>query len=98
MASATQRQLLDIMNNAVERARCEAAIRYGFDRHADPEQMTREQKVAADIRSVVSCYVQGSPFERRVAMPEMSRMSSKKVLAIFREVVEEPFRTKASCV
>jgi hypothetical protein len=96
MARLTSREVLDIMNDAVVRAGREADIRYGFDRHPNPDQMTPEQKVAADIRSVVSCYVQGLFFERRVAMPEMKRMSRKKILSIFRDVAEESYREYAN--
>lgn len=102
MAKLTQRRLLVAMNNAVERAGREADIRYGFDRHPNPEKMTSKQKVAADIRSLVSCYVQGISFERRLAMPELNRMPPNKILAIFRDIVEElsrihsPGRKKAT--
>lgn len=96
MAHLTQRQMLNAFHRAVEGASREAAIRYGLDRHSDPKKMTAEQKVAADIRSVISCYVQGTFFERRVAMPEVKRMSRLKVLAVFRDVAEESYREYAS--
>lgn len=96
MAQLSQRQLLDILNDAVERSSREAAIRYGLDRFSVPEKMTPEQKVAADIRSVISCYVQGLFFERRLAMPEMNRMSRKKILAIFRDVAAESYGEHAN--
>lgn len=92
MTHLTQRQILDAFHRAVEGASREAAIRYGLDRFQNPEKMTPEEKVAADMRSVISCYVRGIFFERRVAMPEMKRMSRKKILSIFRDVADESYR------
>jgi hypothetical protein len=89
MAELTQRQMLDAMDRAVTEASRLASIRYGLDRHPKPHLMTDAQKVAAEIRWIVTCFVEGVPFERRVAMPEAKRMSPKKILAIFRSVVEE---------